>query len=270
MSLGILFILTILTAASRPRLCREVLAHSVTYIDARVAQEIDRVLMTEPGFSIDQLMELAGLAVATAAMDTVDWESQGSNRVLVVCGPGNNGGDGLVAARHLHHFGLLPHILYPKRNSGKLFVNLVQQCMDLGIPLLPSDPKDYKEYDLVVDALFGFSFVGPPREPFLSIIHKFAHPETPPVLSVDIPSGWSVEEGDVYRTAFSPSAVISLTLPKLCMKGFTGSHYVGGRFVPPTVADQFQLKLPQYGLGPYQIVKLLPDGEARPAHGNEL
>jgi len=72
--------------------------------------------MATPGFSVDQLMELAGLAVATA----VHKQYAGATplRVLVVCGPGNNGGDGLVAARHLRHFGHVPSVVYPKTGSS--------------------------------------------------------------------------------------------------------------------------------------------------------
>jgi NAD(P)H-hydrate epimerase len=62
---------------------------------------IDEELMgSQLGFSLDQLMELAGLSVASAVSS-----EYGKCRVLVVAGPGNNGGDGLVAARHLTHFG---------------------------------------------------------------------------------------------------------------------------------------------------------------------
>ena len=57
--------------------------------------------MGELGFSVDQLMELAGLSVASA----LHLEYGDKKRVLVLVGPGNNGGDGLVAARHLYHFG---------------------------------------------------------------------------------------------------------------------------------------------------------------------
>ena len=55
------------------------------------------------GFSVDQLMELAGLSVAASL--AAEYPASKARRVLVVAGPGNNGGDGLVAARHLHHFG---------------------------------------------------------------------------------------------------------------------------------------------------------------------
>ena len=55
------------------------------------------------GFSVDQLMELAGLSVACSVY--AEYPPSSHERVLVIAGPGNNGGDGLVAARHLYHFG---------------------------------------------------------------------------------------------------------------------------------------------------------------------
>jgi NAD(P)H-hydrate epimerase len=202
-------------------------------------------------------MELAGLAVATAAMEMPQQKQH--NKVLILCGPGNNGGDGLVAARHLKHFGLQPHILYPKQNKGQLFVNLVQQCRDLSIPFLESAPHNYTEFHLIVDALFGFSFIGPLRDPFSDIILQLSSGIRPPVLSVDIPSGWDVERGDIFDTKFTPEAVISLTLPKLCVQSYAGIHFIGGRFVPPKVADMYSLRLPDYGFGSSQIVKATSD-----------
>lgn len=55
------------------------------------------------GFSIDQLMELAGLSVASSIL--AEYPPSKYGKILIVAGPGNNGGDGLVAARHLYHFG---------------------------------------------------------------------------------------------------------------------------------------------------------------------
>ncbi|CAK9104694.1 Graves disease carrier protein homolog (GDC) (Mitochondrial solute carrier protein homolog) (Solute carrier family 25 member 16) [Durusdinium trenchii] len=80
--------------------------------------------MTSPGFSVDQLMELAGLSVACAVATAFPREKyEARPSVLLVCGPGNNGGDGLVAARHLYHFGYEAHVIYPKPNvKEQLFV----------------------------------------------------------------------------------------------------------------------------------------------------
>lgn len=75
---------------------------AVSYLSAAQAAALDETLMSPSvGYSLDQLMELAGLAVACAVADAYP----APRRVLLLCGPGNNGGDGLVAARHLTHFG---------------------------------------------------------------------------------------------------------------------------------------------------------------------
>ena len=67
------------------------------------AAKIDEELMGPLGFSVDQLMELAGLSVACSVY--AEYPPSSHKRILVIAGPGNNGGDGLVAARHLYHFG---------------------------------------------------------------------------------------------------------------------------------------------------------------------
>lgn len=67
------------------------------------AQAVDKELMGPLGFSVDQLMELAGLSVAQSIH--AEYPPKSHKRVLIIAGPGNNGGDGLVAGRHLYHFG---------------------------------------------------------------------------------------------------------------------------------------------------------------------
>lgn len=75
--------------------------------------------MSTGAFSIDQLMELAGLSVSQAVFKL--HPPQKGNRVLVACGPGNNGGDGLVAARHLWHYGYKPTMYFPKQTKNELY-----------------------------------------------------------------------------------------------------------------------------------------------------
>ncbi|KAL8296057.1 hypothetical protein RB597_008956 [Gaeumannomyces tritici] len=88
-------------------------------LSARAATALDQELMSTCAFSLDQLMELAGLSVSQAVF-RVHPPSKG-RRVLIACGPGNNGGDGLVAARHLRHYGYQPAIYYPKRGKNELY-----------------------------------------------------------------------------------------------------------------------------------------------------
>ena len=293
--------------------------NQVSFINSTLAKAIDVQLMDPQngGFSIDQLMELAGLSVATAAHDMLQTELLGDKQgarqsasVLVLCGPGNNGGDGLVAARHLLHFGHRPTILYPKKSAGALFDGLVRQCQNLDIPIIMGEEADVaklslgagssgsgseQEFDLIIDGLFGFSFSGTPREPFLSLLRALGDVLVP-ILSIDIPSGWAVDvppyasslpltltpTGEsvsitasgtmttsspatppvpAYPIFFTPRAVISLTAPKLCMMGYGGTHYVGGRFVPPAMGKQLGLTLVRYS-GTDQVVKLPRDAPA--------
>lgn len=86
------------------------------------------------GFSVDQLMELAGLSVAHAL--AAEYPVATHPRVLVLAGPGNNGGDGLVAARHLHHLGYSLEVVYPKQTDRTLYHGLVTQLQSLGVPFL--------------------------------------------------------------------------------------------------------------------------------------
>ncbi|XP_021599912.1 pyridoxine/pyridoxamine 5'-phosphate oxidase 1, chloroplastic isoform X2 [Manihot esculenta] len=229
---------------------------SISYLTQRDAAEIDEILMGPLGFSVDQLMELAGLSVATSIAEV--YKPSEYNRVLAICGPGNNGGDGLVAARHLHHFGYKPFVCYPKRTAKPLFTGLVTQLESLAVPFLtvgdlPSELS--KDFDVLVDAMFGFSFHGSPRPPFDDLIQKLVNlhkynqtrQKSSVIVSVDIPSGWHVEEGDVAGEGIKPHMLVSLTAPKLCAKKFSGPHhFLGGRFVPPSIVEKYKLHLPQY------------------------
>ncbi|KAH9756369.1 Pyridoxine/pyridoxamine 5'-phosphate oxidase 1 [Citrus sinensis] len=229
---------------------------SVSHLTQREAAEIDETLMGPLGFSVDQLMELAGLSVATSIAEA--YKASEYDRVLAICGPGNNGGDGLVAARQLYHFGYKPFVCYPKRTQKPLYTGLVTQLESLSIPFLSVEdlPLDFsKDFDIIVDAMFGFSFHGTPRPPFDDLIKRLlclhgydqTRQKRPVIVSVDIPSGWHVEEGDIGDEGIKPDMLVSLTAPKLCAKKFSGPHhFLGGRFVPPVIAHKYKLRLPPY------------------------
>lgn len=227
----------------------------VRYLTAAEAQQIDGELMSDKGgFSIDQLMELAGLSCAQAVYKSYP-PSEYPN-ILVACGPGNQGGDGLVAARHLYHFGYEPTIWYPKQGKTDLFARLKVQLQNLGLPFIATEDFDdtLGQADLVLDSVFGFSFHGEVRDPFKAPLEAFKYESRvefesrrrmPPIISVDIPSSWHVEHGNT-NNAFTPAVLVSLTAPKLGAAHFTGRHFLGGRFVSEDLEDKFDLQLPDY------------------------
>lgn len=219
-------------------------ATMVKYLKQDEAIDIDQELFNIYRFSVDQLMELAGLSCATAVHKCFP-PGDGHRKVLVLCGPGNNGGDGLVCARHMKLFGYSPEVYYPLRTDKPLYHNLVYQCVSSGVPVFDALPDNINAYDILVDALFGFSFKPPIRPKFLPVMDALKMARKP-ICSIDVPSGWSVESGP-ENDAINPELLISLTAPKECAKSFKGKHhYLGGRFVPGKLAEKYQLELPPY------------------------
>lgn len=202
--------------------------------------------MGSHGFSIDQLMELAGLAVADC-VSAVHPTSNGAN-VLLLIGPGNNGGDGLVASRHLLLRGYSPTVFYPKPGKGRLYDNLQKQLRALELPILTCPEQlnaAFARADFVVDSLFGFSFQPPVHEQFVPVMTQLSQTRKP-VLAVDIPSSWNVDTGPLSDFKYHPPFLISLTAPKTAADFFKGRHFIGGRFVSEKFAQALHFAVPPY------------------------
>ncbi|KAJ9624900.1 hypothetical protein H2203_004850 [Taxawa tesnikishii (nom. ined.)] len=234
---------------------------ALRYLTAKKAAGLDQELMSTGAFSLDQLMELAGLSVSQA-LYKLHPPSKG-NRILVACGPGNNGGDGLVAARHLFMYGYKPTLYFPKQTKNEIYARLSQQLKDLRIPFTDDFQGSIKQSDYIVDAIFGFSFSGEVREPFPAVIEALRDSKVP-VLAVDAPSSWNIEDGppsDGPGKGYNPEALISLTAPKPLVQWFQGRHFVGGRFLSPAMAEKYELDQPPYE-GIDQVVEV-PIGEEK-------
>ena len=160
---------------------------------------------------------------------------------------------------------------------------LQARCQNMKIPILPpSESTDslrtaLASSDVVLDAIFGFSFQGPVRAPFDAALPLIASSKLP-IVSVDIPSGWNVDHGNVDGVGLNPDVLLSLTAPKEGVKGFTGRHFLGGRFISKyvlfafaslfcftsnrdrAIEERFNLNLPEYP-GIDQIVDLPPSSQ---------
>jgi len=131
----------------------------------------------------------------------------------------------------LHFYGYAPQIYYPKQSKNNLYQRLVKQLKDLSIPFVDDFHSAASSSDLIVDAIFGFSFSGEVREPFPKVIEALETSNIP-VLAVDAPSSWNIETGPPKEgpgKGFMPDALISLTAAKPLVKYFKGRHFIGGR-----------------------------------------
>ncbi|KAL0213117.1 hypothetical protein RCL1_006743 [Eukaryota sp. TZLM3-RCL] len=218
----------------------------VSLLSSSVSQALDQTLFQY--YPLATLVELAGQSCALAIFDKYHSSSSLSS-ILILVGPGNNGADGLVIARWLACFTFRVTVCEPKPSQSDLAQNLRDQLNLFNVPFIDHSSLDYSHYTLVVDALFGFSFSGTPRSPFDTIINTLATlSRTVPVVCIDVPSGWNVDEGPVSSNSIIPDSLVSLSVPKLCSKFIpsTCTHYLGGRFIPPQIAAKFILDLPEY------------------------
>lgn len=200
--------------------------------------DIDREAETRYGLPTRVLMENAGAAVARHAA------SLGGRRAIVLCGRGNNGGDGLVAARHLAAAGWSVHVLLaqPRAALSGAGADNLPAVESMGLPISEWDGGDFarnllRQGGIIVDALLGTGLKGPAREPFASIIAA-ANASGSPIVSVDLPSGVETDTGGVPGQAIKAALTVSFGLPKPAhlvhpAAGLTGRLVVEPIGLPP-------------------------------------
>ncbi len=158
-------------------------------------QRADRLTIEAgtPGFT---LMRNAGRAVAEAARDLVE---QDEANILVVAGRGNNGGDGFVAAADLRDWGFRVRVML-LCDPATLKGDAAQAAALWAGPILPCDPAQLGQPDLIVDALFGAGLDRPVKGDPFRIIEAINRSGVP-VLAVDLPSGVNGTSGAVMGAA---------------------------------------------------------------------
>ena len=143
------------------------------------------------GIPTNQLMEQAGNGVADFISTKL---SSKIKKIFVVCGPGNNGGDGLVAARYLsenYQVSVFLPVEKMKTSLAQKNLDKVQKCKVT--IYFKNDLKEFDEivagYDVIVDSMLGIGLSGTLKEPFLSIVHKINTIKDIIIIAVDVPTG---------------------------------------------------------------------------------
>lgn len=203
-------------------------------LTAEDVREIDRRCKEEFGIPTLLLMEAAGRAVATVAA-----QSTTSNLpIAVLCGTGNNGGDGFVAARYLINRGLPVHLYIVGRldrlpQDSPPFINLtilhrlkVATYHILDGAEAPNLLRQLERATLIIDALIGVGLSTPLR-PLHQAVIEAVNQISRPVIAVDIPSGLHADTGKPLPIAVKARTTVTFVAPKKGMLTETASDFVG-------------------------------------------
>lgn len=208
---------------------------------------VDRLMIEQYGIQLIQMMENAGRNLAELSRRLLGGEVR-AKRIAVLCGAGNNGGGGMVAARHLQNWGaeIALKVLAPPAKLKELPAYQLRILQKMGIPVQES--IDLQTVDLIVDAMIGYGLTADPRGMIANWIHH-VNQAARPVLALDTPSGLNLTTGIPGNPCLRATATMSLALPKRGLmtpqaKPFVGDLYLADISVPPQAYSRFGIDLP--------------------------
>jgi len=174
--------------------------------------------------------------------------------ICCLVGKGNNGGDGLVAARHLHDWGARVTVALGGERDEVRDVPARQLGTVERMEIPVGDPqKGFGRAELLVDALLGYGARGNPREPVAGLIRQ-ANASGVRILAVDIPSGLDATTGEPNDPCIAASATVTFGLLKTGFlnpkaKGFVGELYLADISMPREVYTKYG-RVPDFGKEP--------------------
>lgn len=210
------------------------------------------------------LMERAALA----SVMVFDEEKFDSGKVLILCGSGNNGGDGLAVARLLHLKGIHVEVCFVGKEASctKETGRQLEICRKYKISLITN--PDFSEYTSIVDAIFGIGLSREVEGKYRDIIEKANHAPAQ-ILALDIPSGLHADTGQVMGTAIKAEVTVTFAFCKRGLlisggKEFAGKVRIKDIGITP---ESFRGNIP-YGFtyDRDDVCKLLP---VRPEYSNK-
>jgi hydroxyethylthiazole kinase-like uncharacterized protein yjeF len=186
---------------------------ALAYLTAEEMANADREAIEEYGIDVIALMENAGVAAAQVARRMLGGDVKGGS-ICCLIGRGNNGGDGLVAARHLSNWGADVRVVLAGERSDLRDVPAKQMAIvdKMGVKVMDAG-AGLGDASLLVDALLGYGSRGSPREPMAGVI-RIANESKVPILAVDIPSGLDATTGIPGDPTIVADATVTFGLPK--------------------------------------------------------
>lgn len=196
-----------------------------------------------------QMMENAGRGLARLARDEYLGRTMNGARLVVLAGPGGNGGGGLAAARRLQNWGAEVEAVLSHRSQELAPATRHQQraARAAGVKIEAhwtpsSDP------DLILDAFLGYSVQGAPRPPMDDGL-RWANAALSPMIALDLPSGLDPDSGVAANPTARADATVTLGLPKFGLLAPEAEPYVGTLWLadislPPALFEDLGLDVP--------------------------
>ncbi len=223
------------------------------YLSADIRKIEESVIRTIPPCQ-PGLMERAGLAAAELTRDLIG----DGKRILIVAGPGNNGGDAFVAARHLKSWWYDVTLVFAG-NAATLPVDAAAAwsawCAAGGSALVEIPAAG--RWDFVIDGLFGIGLARNLSGRFLELVRHINHLKLP-TLALDVPSGLDADTGQVFGAAVRATHTLSFIANKPGLLTANGSDYCGEIHVADLGLDVESLLAPKGRLLDQSIATALP------------
>lgn len=223
----------------------------MTALSRDQVRQVDRLAIHQLGIPGVVLMENAGRSATNVVCDVLHDQCHvgpESASVTVLCGGGNNGGDGYVMARHLHNQGVavtVDSVVDPQRLAGDAAIHHAI-CLKMGLPVRPATTgtqlataaADWAHAHVIVDALLGTGFTGQVRPHMASVIQRCNHLIGPVVVAVDVPSGIDCDTGMPSNATIRAQVTVTFVAQKRGFEApqarpFVGRVVVADIGVPP-------------------------------------
>lgn len=215
--------------------------------DTATARAIDKGTIEDYKIPSLLLMENAGLRVADIAL------AEDAKSYAVVCGKGNNGGDGYVAARHIFCKGKdVCIILLAYEEEIKDDAKAMLQCAkSIGVPVFYGLCKEVLEKsEVIIDAMLGIGITGKPKEPYCDAI-DYINSLDKKVIAIDIPSGVNADNGAVEGCAVKCTKTVTFGVGRTGLmlypaRDYAGKVYVEGISFAPQLFEDIKTKTLEY------------------------
>jgi hydroxyethylthiazole kinase-like uncharacterized protein yjeF len=215
----------------------------IPYVSREQITKLDELMVNHFKIPVVMMMENAGYRMA----EFIRKEFASKKKILFCIGKGNNGGDGIAAARHLLNFGFSPTLSLIteelKKNEPKKHLEIAHV---LGIPIFTSLerlPKEIEETDVIIDCLIGYNLQGAPRDSFAYAISAM-NDSGKPIVACDVPSGVGDEE--IFEPHVNATHILFLSLPKRGCQQLEARKFVCDIGVPAALYPMIQIEKKNY------------------------